>query len=789
MAFTTKLDYNIPDSPKKNNVSSFFFDRISVTGSKTGYVYEILAEDFISEGGEGKLYKAVNTDNSDFSECVVKIYNNGYSKDSDGKKERIADFLMSIDSPEKKGLMPILDYGIARSDVESHYFEIYPLCEAFPKHADYDTIRNKVVPALNSALHIFFENNFVHMDIKPENIYCYDGNVVLGDYGTMEKLSLSSGNRFAQYRTVLSKVETIGYAAPELSAEKVGMISDYFSLGCTLATLYNHGKHVYESYINNYLKGSYGKHNIYDQIQKSGLPIVSSKDKDYDLQILVDSLVLGSDERASCNDIDEWLKDKEKFVKSWVGKIENARSKAGGFKYNFKEKFYYSQSDLTDAFLENWEEAIEHCFESDSLKKYLDSNEFLGGYHLSKEFTTKVNSPLSRELLFAQFLCTFNSSKSGDSKPCIYWRSHRYNSYKDIFSKPLSEKDANELAALIKSGYFSWRCKEIDHEEKDSFLLKSIAQIEKNVVSQRDMAIWALKEIIFGDEENIALPSEAIAEFLKTPGNHADYMKLFRSFVRHGYLREVFSLSEQIFNDRMDAVEKRITVFKYCESITENKDFVREQFYKNGPYKNEFWIHDNIGMCGASTAEVKIAVSGIKNVTISERSSIEEMCKGHIEFSEYCAVIKRMSKDNFDKTLGKYIEETKNYNKAVTRVIEQENIIEEKSLRNRTARECETLMDLIDSCKALNEKVSYATLSVENELIFCRNQFENGVDDKYSAILKAHDDTLSAHKVISYDLDERFDYWQSQYWFFSHRCKFCGGQLGLIKCKSCHKKN
>ena len=87
-----------------------------------------------------------------------------------------------------------------------------------------------------SALEVCEQNNIVHRDIKPDNIFISRfGEYKLGDFGIAKKLEATQAN--------LSRKGTLNYMAPEVyRSEPYGSNVDIYSLGLVLYTLLNNNR-------------------------------------------------------------------------------------------------------------------------------------------------------------------------------------------------------------------------------------------------------------------------------------------------------------------------------------------------------------------------------------------------------------------------------------------------------------------------------------------------------------------------------------------------------------------
>lgn len=103
-----------------------------------------------------------------------------------------------------------------------------------PEFSQKDVIRLGV--DICTALEVCEQNNIVHRDIKPDNIFISKfGEYKLGDFGIARKLEATQAN--------LSRKGTLNYMAPEVyKSESYGSSVDIYSLGCVLYTLMNNNR-------------------------------------------------------------------------------------------------------------------------------------------------------------------------------------------------------------------------------------------------------------------------------------------------------------------------------------------------------------------------------------------------------------------------------------------------------------------------------------------------------------------------------------------------------------------
>ena len=92
-------------------------------------------------------------------------------------------------------------------------------------------VKSRVIPELSQAINLLHtEFGIVHRDVKPSNVYLYDKQIALGDYGSARSLSGIDN------RTTNTETRSNGYTPGH--GRMVDPRNDWYSFGYTIWTLY-----------------------------------------------------------------------------------------------------------------------------------------------------------------------------------------------------------------------------------------------------------------------------------------------------------------------------------------------------------------------------------------------------------------------------------------------------------------------------------------------------------------------------------------------------------------------
>lgn len=196
---------------------------------------------FLGKGGNGTAFLVMATDGPLRGGLfALKVF---HMLSSERRQERFLEEAKFLKSSNHPNLMKQLDEGV----YSGHPFVVQ---DYMPKtlHREQDGKPIEFGKALLyscqllSALQSLHSQNFIHRDIKPQNIFVDNLNIYLGDFGLLKKLEIESDEEdiedfngyFAMpkyYRTP----ELVAYAKREAGLD---LRSDIFQLGLVIAQMF-----------------------------------------------------------------------------------------------------------------------------------------------------------------------------------------------------------------------------------------------------------------------------------------------------------------------------------------------------------------------------------------------------------------------------------------------------------------------------------------------------------------------------------------------------------------------
>ena len=609
--------------------------------------YEIFANNRIGAGGESQVYLAKRV--SDGEQVVAKIYDE-YADTPLSRRNRktIVNFLSENSDYQKTHIMPLLDNGniLMESDDGADFskpIDIIPFCkDGELKRCDYKMLREKVIPEILHGMNVLHKNNLVHRDIKPNNIYMLNGVVVIADFGTSGEISSNDNHG---YIGTQKKRGTVGYTAPEVWQGYAVVASDYYSLGCTIATLYK-GEHVYQNLIKDKEDAKISK-----AINTMGLPLECS-DAETDLQMLVDALVMNAETmRAGYDAVKSWIENPKSFVNEWKHK-QRQEDEIPPLGFNFEGKMCNDEAELTDAILKQWNAAKRYLYKGTIAGFFNQKNPTLAdktiGIVEGKETARNEDLGLA---MFLHYLNTANKPKCP-----IYWNEKTYEKLSDI-STAINNKEAVEqsITAMLKDKFLSWKFNNT-HGTINEDTINAIKEAEDITADYPQLGYYTfMYRFLPENEKNNQTSDEIFKELTKISGDWYEKAqnilkndKTFAYLLCRGHKMAVLeikkSLTGKFISD--DSVSDLTLLYKLFETVCEDKAVVREHFLYYGPQAYLYWFQQNLNLYSFNSKETKEIEKLIKNVKI-EKKSITDIFNSFLSLRQYLKDFMPLLQNNY----------------------------------------------------------------------------------------------------------------------------------------------
>ena len=604
--------------------------------------YEIISKELIGSGGESLVYKAKML--SDGEEAAAKIHDKYNPNDRANimNRELVIKFLKNNSEYKKTHIMPLYDSGDITINVDDHDYklpvDIMPFCKSdtlLNKKVSYSNLRQKIIPGILKALNLLHSERLVHRDIKPNNLYLLNKTFVLADFGTTSKILSGSSVGLTETRR-----GTPGYRAPEVWGGFFDEAADYYSLGCTIATLYK-GEHVYQRILDS------GNEAELNASMSKGLPL-DCPEEEADLQELVNSLVMrdGKD-RAGYDDVLNWLNDVKLFQKNWKSKLQKGYETASA-SFQFKEHKCSTKAELTDAMLSDWEYAKQYLYKggekNSAIVNYLskeDQNLSLKAIEIIEENRNTVNN---QDLGLAMFLHYFNTT---DDKPCpIYWNGKTYNKLEEI-SKEISSNNADEnsIIKMLENKFLSWKFTNTKGTKEET--IETVKKIEEITVKEKCkyLGYYTLMYRFSQKEEIENITADKIfwdltnkkEDWQKTVEQSINNDKMLAFLFNLRYEKHIIEFKEGCTGNfySENGYSDILSFYKLFEGICESKEYIRDHYLKYGPQANLYNQYITLINRDLNSFVSNDAKKNIKNLKFNLEMCISDLYSNFMLFKKY----------------------------------------------------------------------------------------------------------------------------------------------------------
>lgn len=599
-----------------------------------GNSYTILGDMPVSlDSGESQIYRCRDLMGDD--QFVARILTSVTPQSPASQRvarERIISFLNWKRDYPNSHILPLLDHGTMDIDHKNYYVEVYPYCPEGDLgrrsgQISYQELTEEIIPGINEALNEFHSANLVHRDLKPDNLYRYNGRVVIGDFGITCELG---GDGFA---TDEKKTGTLGYFAPELMSQAAVKKSDYYSFGQTIWTLYS-GEMMYQNILRTYAQFGVAKQReVINQAMLTnklfGFEKLTAEDEF--LEVLVRGLLMYDiNTRFDYEKVNRWLSG-DKSVAREVPTYGNASIFTQPFRWN--QATCWDRSEMHQLLSENWDSGKQLLYDG-TIHDFFSHFDYTLANQIDQ--IGKAHSKSGREadydVGYCQMLMLLCDGKE------LSWQGNHFVSFGAVSAfireNPGSASTLTPLlASLIPAEWY----RDYLAALPDDPFHRSIALVQEFSVSDAALGV-ALAGMVFTDDpDNIRFRDcrnmdELISlmvsqkETMLMGGNELAADPGFAAFLMvMGYEENArFLLKTCNSGGNSQNTELLYTLFEQVAESAEVKEKLRTHYAHFGPRGYLRWWRENLNLYTFTTEEAKTLRSEIEDIPFDEQAPLAQ---------------------------------------------------------------------------------------------------------------------------------------------------------------------
>lgn len=326
-------------------VSPFVPEDVTIT-SRDGQQFIVHLGQVVGHGGQSTVFAAERVD--DGLACVAKVFQPLIEKMLT-EYEKTVHAVMSLNGRpvSETHLLPIFAYlhqGLSATVVGGPAPQLWDIAIT-PKATclsdrprSKHMVKSRVIPELSQAINLLHtEFGIVHRDVKPSNVYLYDKQIALGDYGSARSLSGIDN------RTTNTETRSNGYTPGH--GRMVDPRNDWYSFGYTIWTLYEGNVHPLQDLVD---------HDMFFEFQEAGQPAEFTHPDDATLGNLLQGLTFElANKRFGYEEIKDWIADPDHFYRQ----LPTFDFKSGHAPYEFVGRLYTDPVSLARGLASHWDEA------------------------------------------------------------------------------------------------------------------------------------------------------------------------------------------------------------------------------------------------------------------------------------------------------------------------------------------------------------------------------------------------------------------------------------------------
>ena len=434
-------------------------ERLSELKSSTDIIYPV-KRTISKAGGESIILLCSDPDGND---VVAKVYYEPINREGSSISSRahVLEYMRTDEG--KKYTLAVTEIGAVEFGESKYYFEIMPYCASTDLSDDGAYSFEQLVEItrqLNEALHSMHQAGIIHRDIKPENLYQFNGVYKLGDFGIARvgeqgRLNMTTTFKF-----------TPGYAPPEATLYGYNESTDYYSLGVTLASLFE-GRFVFEDM--SYEMEMNAK-------QNERLPLTRVDPNREQLENLLNGLFRFSPkQRFGYEDVNRWLSD---------------HNYTGGFREEWPKSFRLLNDEYRD------EKSMFYGITKDG-KHWEEAKSMLYSKFI-EQFFMSFRTDLARSAQIADELYRTDNRDKGLSvflknlfaPGPIVWKGYTFNSLSDLSGKMVTTKTPTAYGELLQNHCISHWLSNTEGIEVDEKTINLVDSIEALSSTEPELACY-----------------------------------------------------------------------------------------------------------------------------------------------------------------------------------------------------------------------------------------------------------------------------------------------------------
>lgn len=615
-------------------VSPFVPEDVTIT-SRDGQQFIVHLGQVVGHGGQSTVFAAERVD--DGLACVAKVFQPLIEKMLT-EYEKTVHAVMSLNGRpvSETHLLPIFAYlhqGLSATVVGAPAPQLWDIAIT-PKATclsdrprSKHMVKSRVIPELSQAINLLHtEFGIVHRDVKPSNVYLYDKQIALGDYGSARSLSGIDN------RTTKTETRSNGYTPGH--GRMVDPRNDWYSFGYTIWTLYEGNVHpLYERL----------KDDTFFEFQEAGQPAEFTHPDDATLGNLLQGLTFElANKRFGYEEIKDWIADPDHFYRQ----LPTFDFKSGHAPYEFVGRLYTDPVSLAHGLASHWDEAKQRMqqWQLERQMRKWNENDLETKIHEITEAKAKGGEKPNYDFNLACVIYEMSGGK------IISWRGEDVSLGTGKNDLPAriatmtdtdidryvvkSGLDGTASMGVLPSGFLSYvLSRQGEHDEAVANIARNIKAIEDLAASSDDphFAACLLKGFLTFDElETHAAAQQEIRRLIGNPGAFFATCSTSRAVDEFFLLFAGDVSMDAIIKARGDAQSGGSidvdVVLDFMDRVADNKAPVRAFYRKYGNMAGWIWLSEHTALYETLPGSAgESAIVNLRGLSPSAQASVASL--------------------------------------------------------------------------------------------------------------------------------------------------------------------